>query len=231
LQSGQATSHELAQRALAHLGGCPACRAEHRTSASRLRARFQDQAAVLLPLPALQERIGWLTGLDAKARAARIRLATHTWSGAGQTRERILALLAGGGASAKIAAGVATVAVLAGAIDATHPFAHHQSHHQHPHPRTSSASPPPPIDLPSAANHSPAARTAPGAIRPAKPRHVLRRTPARQPGRVVRLRPAAGRPGQYEPGGFAYLGVPHGSPATNVKRSMTTQRGGGPFSP
>ena len=49
LQSGEATSEELAERAFAHLEGCAHCRAEHKTNARRLRRSFQGEAAALLP--------------------------------------------------------------------------------------------------------------------------------------------------------------------------------------
>ena len=69
LQAGKATSRQLATLALAHLESCQHCRSEHRTSARALRARFRDQAAALLPIPALARRLGWLTRIDIRARA------------------------------------------------------------------------------------------------------------------------------------------------------------------
>jgi RNA polymerase sigma factor (sigma-70 family) len=128
LQSGELTSAELARRAFAHLERCRRCRAEHKTNAQRLRRAFQGQAASLLPLPALLGRLGWLwhPWRGASIHAQRV---LERWmspgSGTGGARERAATLIAGGGAGAKLTAGVVTVAVIAGgAVGATHALQH-----------------------------------------------------------------------------------------------------------
>ncbi|MHB8490913.1 MAG: RNA polymerase sigma factor, partial [Solirubrobacteraceae bacterium] len=75
LQSGEATSEELAERAFAHLDGCSRCRAEHKTNAKRLRRSFQGQAAVLLPFPALAGHLGWIEHLGVRLKTLQYRVA------------------------------------------------------------------------------------------------------------------------------------------------------------
>jgi RNA polymerase sigma factor (sigma-70 family) len=114
LQGGELTGEELARRAFAHLDACASCRAEHKTNAKRLGSTFADQLAALLPLPALLGRLAWSPRCWPRTSA-------HLGSGA---RERGAAILAGG-TGAKITAGVATVAVIAGGtIGATHALEH-----------------------------------------------------------------------------------------------------------
>ena len=104
LQAGENTSEELASRAFAHLESCASCRTEHQTNARRLRHRFQGQAAILLPMPAFVHRLGWLARLDTKARLLLHRFAPNSLSmGSGGVRERAAGLLAGTGATAKLA--------------------------------------------------------------------------------------------------------------------------------
>ena len=133
LQSGETTSEELARRAFAHLEGCASCRAEHHTNAKRLRRSFQGQAAALLPVPALLGRLPWLVHLDARIRTLQHRVTPGGLPfGSGGVRERAVALLASGGAAAKVATGVATVAVIAGGtIGATHLLNHEPAPHRH----------------------------------------------------------------------------------------------------
>ncbi|HEX8714759.1 MAG TPA: sigma-70 family RNA polymerase sigma factor, partial [Solirubrobacteraceae bacterium] len=110
LQSGHATTEELAERAFAHLDSCPHCRAQHKTNAQRLRNRFQGQAAALLPMPALAQHLGWLARVDARLRTWLERLLPGgAPAGPGGAREGAIALIAGGGLGAKVAATVATV--------------------------------------------------------------------------------------------------------------------------
>ncbi len=122
LIAGDATSDELALAAFAHLEACAACRAEHRTNARRLRLSFQQRAAALLPVPALLGHLDWVTRLD-----MRVRTVTHRWlpnltaSGGSGVRERAIATVTGSGIAAKLAAGAATVAIIAGGtLSATH---------------------------------------------------------------------------------------------------------------
>jgi len=235
MQAGEATSTELAARAFAHLEGCAHCRAEHRTNARRLRRTFQGQAAALLPFPAIVARLGWVSRAALRARMLQHRLMPDGPPfGPGGTRERAVALLAGGGAAAKVAATVATVAVIAGGtIVATGGLDHNAPRRGH------------------AALESAAPATRPGTIasHPASAQLVSpisgRRTPAHRPGRRARSTPrhvvthrsrATRASAQREPGGFAYLGVPttttsEASAPARVASATEGQSGGGPFSP
>jgi DNA-directed RNA polymerase specialized sigma24 family protein len=236
LQAGESTSEELAGRAFAHLESCANCRAEHQTNARRLRRRFQGQAAILLPVPAFMHRLGWLARLDAKARMFQHRFATDGLPmGPGGVRERAVALLAGTGATAKLAAGVATVAVIAGGtIDATHVLDHKPAPHRH------HATAPLAVTEPSRPAYSQLATTPPvlrSAFQPHRNAaharqhrahsHAHRRPSSRTVARTSS--PAARR----EPGGFAYLGVPTESSSTGTATSASTasHSSGGQFSP
>ena len=123
IKRGEPVSAELAGRAYTHLQACAACRAQHNTSAAKLKAAFQAHAAALLPLPLLSQRLPWITRLELRARGLAARLAPHALQapGGGVLRERAIGMLAAGGAAGKIAAGVASIAVIAGGtIGATH---------------------------------------------------------------------------------------------------------------
>ena len=226
LQSGETTSEELARRAFAHLEGCASCRAEHHTNAKRLRRSFQGQAAALLPVPALLGRLPWLLHLD-----ARIRTLQHRGTpgglpfGSGGVRERAVALLASGGAAAKVATGVATVAVIAGGtIGATHLLNHEPARHRHLASRHNRATR-------HAGQTASPATAAPFIAQPAT-KHREHRGPGHvisNANRVAEASPTARR----EPGGFAYLGVPREPSSASVAQSVhTAPRGaGGAFSP
>jgi RNA polymerase sigma factor (sigma-70 family) len=238
LQSGEQTSQEIAAQAFAHLEGCAHCRAEHKTNARRLRRTFQGQAAVLLPFPAIVARLGWLSRAALRAQMLQHRLMPDgSPFGPGGTRERAVALLAGGGAAAKVAATVATVAVIAGGtIVATGGLDHNAPRRGH------------------AASESAAPATRPGTIasHPATAQLVSptsgRRTPAHRakrharstPRHVVTHPPRRSREtrasAQREPGGFAYLGVPttttsEASAPARAASATAGQSSGGPFSP
>lgn len=202
LQAGRLRNEELAQRAFAHLEGCAHCRSEHRTNARRLRQSFQGEAAALLPVPALAAHLGWLARIAARTRPLHERLATYAPPPTnGGVRDAAAAVLAGGGAAAKLAAGVATVAVIAGGtLGATHAFQHPQSGHQPPlsaskggarthrlpvHPATAAIS---------SDHHAP----------PATSGH-------REPPSPSRRAKGSYASGGREPGGFAFLGVPSGA--------------------
>jgi RNA polymerase sigma factor (sigma-70 family) len=230
LQSGEATSEELAERAFAHLEGCAHCRAEHKTNAKRLRRSFQGQAAALLPLPVLVGHLGWLARLGVRVRIFQHRLPSDVIStGQGGVRERAAALLVGGGVGAKVAAGVVTVAVIAGGAVATHVLEHPPAHHRDrvspSVARPSRAAPqmalvPTPLAPLGAASADRAVR-----LRRSSPGHVLSSVP-----RVT----GHGGSVQREPGGFAYLGVPTGAstPASAPEQAPTAaSSSGGPFSP
>jgi hypothetical protein len=224
LQAGQSTSEELANRAFAHLESCASCRAEHGTNAGRLRSRFQGQAAILLPMPAFVHRLGWLTRLDAKARVLQHRLAPEglPLGPPGGVRERAIALLAGTGAATKLAAGLATVAVIAGGtVGATHILDHRPgpSHHsgRTAAPLHANPLPPQPVAAP------PTLRT---------PAQHGTFSPRARPTRAHRSSTSGSRV-QREPGGFAYLGVPTKASSTPARLTTRTasQSGGGVFSP
>jgi RNA polymerase sigma factor (sigma-70 family) len=231
LQAGQATPVELAERAFAHLDRCVHCRAEHQTNAGRLRQRFQGQATALLPMPALVGHLGWLTRLDARLRTGLYRvLPNGAPIGSGDVRERAVALLAGAGVTAKAAATVATVAVIAGGATATvvsdhggHP--RRAPHRSLPARQRAEVAPSPmsraPIIAPTVTSVVASART----------------------GSIVRDI-GAGSTGpreQREPGGFAYLGLPRSRStftstvsariASHGGETVNTSSGGGEFSP
>jgi DNA-directed RNA polymerase specialized sigma24 family protein len=242
LQSDEATSEELAERAFAHLESCAHCRAEHKTNARRLRRRFQGEAAALLP-PVLVGRLGWLT----RARMLLHRLMPNgVPTGSGDVRERAAALLAGGGTAAKVAAGVATVAVLAGGTIATHVFDHGAPAHKRgivsrPTKPASQVPTAPILRSPTLASIPAVRQAASRATARQAPQIRPRRRQASAPGRVLPSAPSARATQasqQREPGGFAYLGVPASTPSTDAPEPAQTpeahavsQSGGGPFSP
>jgi DNA-directed RNA polymerase specialized sigma24 family protein len=236
LQHGQSTSEELAERAFAHLESCAHCRLEHKTNAKRLRASFRDQAAALLP-PVVIGHLGWLSRLGVRARMLLHRLGIDTVPfGQGGVRERAIAVLAGGGASAKIAIGVVTLSVLAGGAVATHvlePSAPAKHHHAA---RSATVAPPPAAASTRLLSASPFASTPrTGAHRSVHPSRRLRHQRARRSPSGTRRLAASSGGGQREPGGFAYLGVPTATSApaapARAASSSEDQHGGGQFSP
>jgi len=234
LQNGEATSEVLAERAFAHLDSCAHCRDEHKTNAKRLRRRFRDQAAALLP-PVLVGHLGWLTRLGLRARLLLHRLGIDTAPvGQGGVRERAAALLAGGGVGVKVATGVVTVVVLAGGALATHELDHSPAPaRQHTAPSTAAT---PRANAAAAqlisASPAPSLRTS---IH--RTVHTSRRPRRSGPGRVragTDRASGASAGSQREPGGFAYLGVPTGTSAlaSAPEQAHTAAHGsGGPFSP
>ena len=234
LQNGQATSDELAMLAIAHVQACAHCRAEHKTNARRLRRDFQRQAAELLPPPLLLVRLGWLSRTGLRARTFQQRVWPDSITlGTGGVRERAVALLAGSGASAKLAAGVVTAAVITGgAISATHALTHQPPSRPH-HAGFHATSPQRVYDALDIAQHrpAPAVITARGP-RVDKPSSRVRLP--RSPGHVVVVTPprSSSSPTRREPGGFAYLGVPTPrAPAPPVQAATSTSHDGGPFGP
>jgi RNA polymerase sigma factor (sigma-70 family) len=226
LLDGEAASKQLVQQAAAHLEACAHCRAEFKTNAQRLRQAFQDQAAVLLPPVTIYLDRRSRVANDARTIAQRIRPDWVT-VGPGGVRERAAALLAGGGASAKLAAGIATVAVITtSAITASHALEHHQPHHHRTPkaPASAAAHAMQPVDV--AERSSPT--VLPGVASARHRRH--------SPGRVLVVE-AAAKPtveGTREPGGFAYLGVPTHTATPALVRAPPAEAAthtGGPFSP
>ncbi|MGA2164756.1 MAG: sigma-70 family RNA polymerase sigma factor [Solirubrobacteraceae bacterium] len=239
LQNGQSTSEELAEQAFAHLESCLHCRLEHKTNAKRLRRSFRDQAAALLP-PIMVGHLGWLTRLTVRARLLLHRLGVDTPAvGQSGVRERAAAVLAGGSLSAKIAAGVLTIGVLAGGAVATHVLNQSPPANHHPATRHEAVTHPPPAPTPRAVS-APPSRPSPrtSAHRTVHTTASARRRRTSAPRRPsVTPRPAstnASAVAQREPGGFAYLGVPTrtSTPAAPAHvAAHEDQHSGGPFSP
>lgn len=241
MQAGASVTGELAQRAYAHLQGCASCRAEHKTNARRLARSFQGQAAALAPISLLAGRLSWLARLELRARSAAARVLPQLPApGTGAVRERAVALLASGGATAKLAAGVATVAVIAGGtIGATHALEHSHSRSHQGLRRHAAAS-----------QHTMSTATVAGAVeQQTNPQGSAQHSVA--PARSLRRQRSSAGGEQREPGGFSYLGVPSASagqtsgqvrassasvsPASSQSASKAAdgeeQHGGGPFSP
>jgi RNA polymerase sigma factor (sigma-70 family) len=236
LQNGQSTSEELAERAFAHLESCAHCRLEHKTNARRLRRSFRDQAAALLP-PVFLGHLGWLTRLGVRARLQLHRLGIDTAPvGQGGVRERAIALLAGGGVGAKVAAGVVAVSVIAGGAVATHVLEQSPAPHRHHAPRSAAAAP---REVPATGRLLSAAPAASLSTSSHRSVHTSRHPRHASPRRVLGTTHRATRSsaaGQREPGGFAYLGVPTGtagarSEPAHVASTSEGQSGGGPFTP
>jgi RNA polymerase sigma factor (sigma-70 family) len=234
LQSGQATTEQLAERAFAHLDSCAHCRAEHKTNAKRLRGRFQGQATALLPMPALAAHLGWLTRVDARVRTWLERLIPGgVPGGSGGVREGAVALLAGGGATVKIAATVATVVVVAGTTTAG--VVIEQGGHGRHHRRAShAASTRHATVAPSAPSAEPIIRASAAVRAPTHSARAVRRA------RATSTHEARALASSREPGGFAYLGVPSSRPAVAASASAHVasassgggeSSGGGQFSP
>jgi DNA-directed RNA polymerase specialized sigma24 family protein len=246
LQSEQATSRELACSALAHLERCATCRAQHRTNARRLRLRFQGQAAVLLPMPTILSRAGLLTRfVRTRGRALQHRLATDApLLKSPDMRERTIALLAGGSATAKIAAGVASVALIAGTISATHALDPHSPRHPHQisHPVSSTQSKRLTLS-PLARVHANAHRNGTHDHQPRVPGRIV---PTRAPGHLVSDRaynefvnPAVASPpvkkagSRSEEHAYREFSDPRHVvvPVRRQSPPPEQQKGGGPFSP
>lgn len=237
LLEGHATSEALARQAITHVAGCAQCRAEHKTNARRLRRAFEEQAAALLP-PTITTRLGGLgrVSLHARTLAQRIR---PDWISLAQdgARERAAVLLAGGGASAKLAAGILTAAVIAAStIAATHTPAHQPARRNaHTLARTLAAT-----GATQTVDFAQAPLAPPTGITARHAPHTARAEHPQGPGHVVHV----SHPGrvrstsaQREPGGFAYLGVPAATPAASAPASPPPASApagaqtGGPFSP
>src|ERR1700722_10401383 len=208
LMNGEPSTQALAERAFAHLDSCPRCRAEHKTTAKKLRRGFRDQVAALLPGPILATHLGWSEKFGIRARVVHHRLATGDLPFVGPgVHERTATIFAGGGLASKLAAGTATLALLAGGASvATHALDHHSIG---PHKKTS------PLASTTAHQTSPASRhenlVSAHAARASHQASHRRGAFALMPGRVVPLRRAdhaVSSAPQREPGGLAYLGIP-----------------------
>jgi len=230
LTAGETDSAVLARRAHAHLQACARCRIEHGTNGERFRRLFDRDALALLPLPALVHRLP----LFSRAAARANRLAQH-----------LASLFTGGGASAKLAVGAASIAVAAGGtIGATQALTHHPSDATHD--RGATPSPPPARPRVQKASTTTSPPSATGRSPRKTPRHKTARartskargtnTPTgshRSASTVAPLAPATAADNQSPVTGFAYLGVPHSkaSGAATVHRTSTRTPYGGHFSP
>jgi RNA polymerase sigma factor (sigma-70 family) len=226
LQQHETTSEQLAQLAFAHIDACAYCRAEHKTNAARLRHDFQSQAAELLP-PVLLSHLNRLQRAGIRTRLISHRIAGSGLPVGGGVRERAATLIAGGTASAKVAAGIVTAAavITAGTITATH------EQHRPPapkHAQTARTTEPPPalaraIALPASltvpADHAISAEKQSSATRR---EHIVPRTTPLSTDTLAR----------GESGGFAYLGLP-ARPATAPSPEPEPRQipGQDPFSP
>ena len=205
--SGAQRSELALSQALAHLRYCRACRAEHHTSVAALREAFDQRVLSVLPAPVLlaghSSLVEQAQGLIERALRV-LHRASGTPSGG---RERVFEAVAGTSAAGKIAAGVISVAVLAGgAVGVTRAVEH--GHTRHPHRAA--------LIVPTTASRT-IATAARDAARERRRHH-------KQPAALRHLH-------QRVPGGFAYLGAP-GAPARARPRvPVVTQRGGGPFGP
>ena len=230
LKEREQTSPELAERAIAHLQGCPRCRAEHNITAGRLRLAFEQQAAALIPLPITLAHTSWLSRVFARSKT----LQHPHWKTplrASEAHARLAMMLANTGPGARAAAPLALAALLtAGAIGAEHALTHTGTPHRH-HAPTSHAVPAAAFTAP-----EPGLTTQLAAAihqQPARPKRAL---PPFGPGHAVPVtQPPAKKPptSQHAPGGFAYLGAPS-PPARHPEipaRQTHIPGGGGEFSP
>lgn len=232
LQRGEAKSEELAARAFAHLDSCARCRAEHKTNAQLLRARFEGEAIALLPLPALADHGGFVGRVAGRLRALAARYLPElpSLSGGGSVREQAVGLIAGGSAVAKVTAGAVSAVVIAGGAVGAHVLAGSGHEHRGHGNRTASET----VHPHAAAR--PAAVAAPPVIAVVKPSAASESvTGSASPTRPRVRNPSAGE-AQRNAGGFAYLGVPARASAASTRASAPTAQashsnGGGEFSP
>ncbi len=131
LLAGAERSELAVGQALAHLRHCRECCAQHRTDAAGLRAAFDSRVLGVLPAPIfLSTHASLLDPLQA-ALSRIARFLQRAWAPQAGARERVVEVVAGTGAGAKLAAGVVGVALLAGTtigvsrIVAHHPYGHH----------------------------------------------------------------------------------------------------------
>ncbi len=183
-------------------------------------------------MPVFMERLGWLVRLDARARTLQHRFAPDGLPlGPGGVRERAVALLVGTGAAAKLAVGLATVAVIAGGtIGATHVLDHKPAPHRHHAASRAPATPiaAQPVTVPPALRAAAQPRGSTVSARKGQARSRAHRTAS---GRGAARTSSPGA--QSEPGGFAYLGVPTESSSTSAPAPTrsASQSSGGLFSP
>lgn len=204
LLAGAERSELAVGQALAHLRHCRECCAQHRTDAAGLRAAFDSRVLGVLPAPIfLSTHASLLDPLH----AAPLRIARflqRAWAPQAGARERVVEVVAGTGAGAKLAAGVVGVALLAGgAIGAVSSPARHHGARQHSHSR-------PHVVVTTARPSSVAPHGSPAP----RPQHRLPR-PSQQ----------------HTPGGFSYLGVPTSPAPHRAAAPVVKQHGGGPFGP
>jgi RNA polymerase sigma factor (sigma-70 family) len=228
--AGEQTSDQLAEQAIAHVERCAQCRAQHATSAQRLRRSFARQAAAVLPIPALAGH-AWLLRLNLRTKSVLYRLLPGGSAIATDTvRERATLLANSGPAGGQIIRATTALAVIAaGAIGGTHALEqqHHTSaHHTHRPARgavSGSVSRRPLVldeSLPIALTRTSASQLA-GA-----PAH-------RSAGHQPSGRRRAARAAESKTDAFPELGIPQPAARTSVPTPAvaTEHERGGPFSP
>jgi len=231
LTAGETDSAVLARRAHAHLQACARCRIEHGTNGERFRRLFDRDALALLPLPVLVQRLPLFSRIAARAN----RVAQHLTG----------PVTGGGGASAKLAVGVASVAIAAGGtIGATQALTHHspRTTARHHHRSTSGprgAPPAAPVEHQSGAARTPAvtAHRTHGPPKGTSSPTATRTTSTTSTTPAFSAAPLTPAPtassGHSGTSGFAYLGVPHGtvSSVPAVHQTSNASPRGGAFSP
>lgn len=130
LLSGEHLGELAVQQALAHLNRCRECRAEHHITGAELRARFDQGALALLPVPLLAySHVSWLDRIGALLQRP-VRLMERFSTGNGTVRERAVEGAAGGAVVVKAAITVGVIAITGAAIEVHHIVAPaHRTHH------------------------------------------------------------------------------------------------------
>jgi hypothetical protein len=204
LLSGQERGELAVDQAIAHLRHCHACQVHHKTDAPSLRAAFDARVLSVLPLPCLytDSHASLLDHLQAAASRV-ARFFQRVSAPQAGVRERALEVAAGTSAGVKLAAGLASVLLLAGgAVDAA-TGSHRTGHHGRRHP----------VALRSHV---------------LLPRTPVPRQPTPRRASTHRLpRPSE----QHMPGGFSYLGASSPPRSRPAAVPAVTQHGGGPFGP
>lgn len=201
--NGSQRSELAVSQALAHLHHCRDCQNAHRTSAAELRGMFDERVLVLLPAPLLVPTHPWLVDQLHRASVRLARVLHRASTPQVGAHDRILETAAGTSAAAKLAAGVFSVAVLAGgAVGVTSSLQHHHARRRY-------------ARHPAVVAPTEAAASVP--VRPARARHYHHRS----------LHTIE----QHTPGGFAYLGAPSHPQPRSSDTPVVVQHGGGSFGP
>lgn len=135
LLAGEELGELAVEQALAHLHHCRGCQAEHKITGQQLRARFDQGALALLPVPLLAvDHASWLDRLQAVLHRP-VRMFERFYVGNGTVRGRAIEGAAGGAVAVKAAITVGVIALTGAAIEVHHIVS--PSHHgNHPGPPT-----------------------------------------------------------------------------------------------